>query len=142
MMIVGVMTYVGLLILGIPYALPLAILAGLMEAVPNIGPTLSAVPATLLAFFTMSPTMGGATILLYIIVQQLENHIIVPKVMAAAVNISPLIAIISLIAGLKLGGGAGAVLAIPTFIFLRAVVREFYQGKNPLRSLDHEHEEK
>ena len=85
--------------------------------------------------------MALAVLLLYIIVQQLENNLIVPKIMGAAVNISPLVAIVSLISGLKLGGVAGAVLAIPTFIFLRAIVREFYQGKNPLRTLDHEHVE-
>ncbi len=139
MLIVGVLTYIGLLILGIPYALPLAILAGLLEVVPNIGPTISSVPAIILTFFTISPTMALAVVLLYVIVQQLENNLIVPKIMGAAVNISPLVAIIALISGMKLGGWAGAVLAIPTFIFLRAIVREFYHGKNPLRTLDHDH---
>lgn len=141
MSVIGLLTYVGLTILGIPYALPLAIMAGILEAVPNIGPTISAVPAVVLAFFSISPTMALVVVLLYIIIQQLENNIIVPKIMSAAVNISPLIAILALITGLKLGGVVGTVLAIPTFIFIRAVIREFYHGKNPLRSLDHAHEE-
>lgn len=138
MLIIGFMTYLGLVLLGVPYALPLAILAGLLEAIPNIGPTISAIPAVIVALVTLSPTMCLAVVILYIIVQQLENNLIVPKVMEAAVNISPLVAIISLIVGLKLGGVAGAALAIPIFIFLRTIVREFYAGKNPLRTLDHE----
>jgi len=136
MFVIGLMTYIGLTILGVPYAFPLAILAGVLETVPNIGPTISSVPAIILAFFTISPAMALATALLYILIQQLENNLIVPKIMAAAVNISPLIAILTLIIGLKLGGVAGAILAIPLFIFFRAIVREFYQGRNPLRTLE------
>ncbi len=138
MTIIGVLTYIGLIILGIPYALPLAIIAGLLEAVPNIGPTISAIPSIILAFFSISPAMALAVMFLYILIQQLENNLIVPRIMASAVNISPLIAILALAAGLRLGGIQGAVLAIPTFLFIRAVVREFFQGKNPLRTLDHE----
>lgn len=136
MLVIGTMTYIGLRILGVQYALPLAIFAGLLEAIPNIGPTISAVPSVVVAFFTMSPAMGVAVILLYVLVQQLENNIIVPKIMSKAVDISPLVALIALIAGLRLGGVPGAALAIPTFIFIRAVVREFFQGKNPLHSLE------
>ena len=136
MSIIGVMTYVGLTIIGVPYALPLAILAGILEAVPNIGPTISAIPAVLLAFFTISPTMGLLTILLYVIIQQLENNIIVPKIMQSSVNVNPIVAILAIIIGLRVGGTAGAVLGIPVFLFVRTVVDELYHGKNPLQKLE------
>ena len=136
MFVIGLFTYIGLVLLGIPYALPLAILAGLLEAVPNIGPTVSAIPAVLLAFFTISPAMGVVVILFYVLIQQLENNIIVPKIMSSSVNVSPLVAIVVLIAGVKLGGVAGAILSIPSFIFIRTLVSQYggkYGGKNPLK---------
>jgi predicted PurR-regulated permease PerM len=141
MFVIGLVTYIGLSLLGVPYALPLAILAGLLEVVPNLGPTIASIPAIILAFITISPAMGVAVIIFYIIVQQLENNIIVPRIMAASVNISPLVTILALIAGLQLGGVPGSVLAVPSFIFLRTIVREFYHGKNPLRTLDHTDEQ-
>lgn len=131
MFVIGLMTYIGLRVMGIPYAFPLAILAGLLEAVPNIGPTLSAVPAVLLAFFTISPATGFTVILLYVLIQQLENNIIVPKIMSSATNISPLIAIILIIAGVKLGGVSGAVLSLPAWILLRNIIREIRSDNNP-----------
>jgi len=138
MSVIGLFTYVGLVLLGIPYALPLAIMAGLLEAVPNIGPTVSAIPAVLLAFFTLSPAMGFVVILFYILVQQLENNILVPKIMSSSVNVSPLVAIIVLIAGVKLGGVAGAILSIPTFIFARTIIETVFDGKNPLLNMTRE----
>jgi predicted PurR-regulated permease PerM len=141
MFTIGLMTYFGLRLLSMPYALPLAILAGLLEAVPNIGPTISAVPAVALAFLLVSPTMGLVTIVLYILIQQLENTIIVPKVMSRSINISPLVTIIVLIAGGTLDGIQGAILSLPTYILLRNILREFNGGNNPFR-IPHGDEEK
>lgn len=131
MFIIGLMTYVGLRIMNIPYAFPLAILAGVLELVPNIGPTISAVPAVALAYFTISPATAVSVMILYILIQQLENNIVVPKVMSNATNISPLIAIILIIAGVQLGGVAGAVLSLPTYILLRNILKEVGNGNNP-----------
>ncbi|HSW89282.1 MAG TPA: AI-2E family transporter [Patescibacteria group bacterium] len=124
MLTIGIMTFIGLTVLNIPYALPLSILAGILEALPNIGPTLSAIPAILVASFLVSPIMGVVTLVLYILVQQLENHIIVPQVMRNAVGISPLISIVLLLGGARFGGAIGALLAVPVFIVLRALARE------------------
>lgn len=134
MLIIGVMTYIGLSLLGIPFALPLAILAGVLEVVPNIGPTISAIPAVIIAFITGSPAIGGVTILLYILIQQLENNLIVPKVMSDAVGIHPLMTIVVLLAGFRVGGVAGMLLAVPIYITIRTVLEEYYDGKNPLQS--------
>lgn len=134
MLIIGILTFIGLSLLGIPFALPLAILAGSLEAVPNIGPTISTIPGVAIAFFTISPAMGLVTLLLYVLIQQLENNIIVPKVMSAAVGIHPLMTILALLSGLKLGGIIGMLLAVPSFIVLRTVFDLYFDGKNPLKT--------
>ena len=123
MTVVGLLTYVGLNLIGIRYALALAVLAGLLEAVPNLGPTLSSVPAILLGFAT-SPVMGFAAIALYFIVQQLENNIIVPVVMKKAVGLNPIITLLALLIGGKMGGVLGILLAIPITVFLETVLIE------------------
>jgi predicted PurR-regulated permease PerM len=132
MVVVGVMTYVGLLILQIPYALPLAIIAGLLEVLPNIGPVLSAFPAVIVSFLTVSPTMAVGVAILYVIVQQLENNLIVPMVMRQAVGLSPVITITLLLVGYRLAGVAGAALAIPLFLVGKVIVSEMYKLRNQL----------
>jgi predicted PurR-regulated permease PerM len=125
MIIVGVMSYGGLRLLGIDFALPLALLAGVLEIVPNIGPTLSAVPAILVGL-VISPLMGLAVAALYFLVQQLENQIIVPQIMKKEVGVNPLITILALVAGFKIGGALGAVLAIPFIILAETLIKEFF----------------
>ncbi len=112
MLAVGILTYIGLTILGVKYALILAIIAGLLEVIPFIGPWLSAVPAILIGF-SDSLTKVVLIALLYLVVQQLENNIIVPKVMQKAVGMNPIIVITAVLVGAKLGGVVGALLAVP-----------------------------
>lgn len=114
---IGIMTYVGLSILGVEIALPLAIIAGILEVVPNIGPVVSAVPAVLIAL-TIHPLTALLTALMYLVVQLLENNILVPNVMRKAVGVNPLVSILGLLIGFKLAGVAGAVLAIPLVIVI------------------------
>lgn len=124
MLIIAVFTYIGLRILGINFALPLALLAGILEIVPNIGPIVAAVPAVIIGF-TVSPIMGGAVAALYFLIQQLENSVIVPKVMERSVGLSPLIVLLAIGIGLELGGIMGAVLAVPAVLIIRVTYREF-----------------
>ena len=124
MAIIGCMTYLGLILLGVPYALPLAILAGFLEAVPNIGPTIAAVPALIIGL-TVSPIIAFGTIIMSIVIQQLENNLIVPKVMQSATGTRPLITILVLLTGFTLGGVPGAVLAMPTFLTIQTVYKSF-----------------
>lgn len=128
MLIVGLLTYAGLRLLGIPFSLPLAILAGILEIVPNIGPTISAIPAVLVAL-TISPVMGVAVAALYFLVQQLENSIIVPKVMQRAAGVNPLATIISLAIGFKLAGALGAILSVPVVIAIHVTAVEFFSSR-------------
>jgi len=123
MMAVGILTFIGLSLIGLKYVVPLAILAGLLEIIPNLGPTIAAAPAILIGF-SQSYFLGLAALAASFIVQQLENNIIVPLVMKKAVGISPAITLIALIVGGKLAGVMGVLLAIPTMLFLEVIVVE------------------
>jgi predicted PurR-regulated permease PerM len=127
MIIVGLTTYLGLLFLGVDYAVALAFLAGLLEIIPNVGPTLAAVPATIVAY-SISPVMALAVIALYLLIQQLENNLIVPRVMSKAVGLNPLVIIVVLLIGFKVSGVAGAVLAIPTTLVVEIVINDLYRS--------------
>lgn len=122
--IVGVLSYIGLRILDIPYALPLALVAGIFEVIPIVGPIISAIPAVLVAL-TIAPIMGLATAALYFIIQQLENNLIVPMVMSKVIGLQPPIVIIALLIGAKLAGIGGAFLAIPIIVVAKIVFEEF-----------------
>ena len=124
MVIIGVLTYVGLLALGVPYALPLALLAGFLEVVPNLGPTIAAVPALIIGL-TVSPLVALGTLILSIVIQQLENNLIVPKVMESATGTEPLVTILVLLVGFTLGGVAGAILAMPIYLTVQTVIKAF-----------------
>lgn len=114
-LIIFVIIYVGLKIIGIRYALVLALLAGFFEMVPYLGPVLSAVPAI---FLTLISPWGGLfkaflVLLLYFFVQQAENNLIVPKVMSKTVGLNPLVVIIAILVGAKIGGVVGALMGVP-----------------------------
>jgi len=119
---VGLASYLGLLVLGVPYAPALAVIAAITEAIPVVGPLAGAVPAVLLAFTVSWPVaLGGAV--WYFLVQQLEAHVLVPKVMERAVGLNPLLVIVALIAGGLLSGVVGALLAIPVAGAAQVIVR-------------------
>ncbi len=121
MTVIGVMTYIGLSLLGVPFAVPLAIIAGLLEAVPNLGPTLSVIPSFLIALPT-SYFLALSVLALYFIIQQLENNLIVPLIMKGVVGLNPIITLLALLIGGKLGGVLGVILAIPTTLFLDTLI--------------------
>jgi len=123
MLVIGTMTYIGLSIIGMRYALALAVMAGLLEVVPNLGPITSAIPIFLIGF-SYSPLLGFTTIGMNFIIQQLENNLIVPYVMKKAVGIHPIFTLIALIVGGKLAGIMGVILAIPTAIFIETILIE------------------
>jgi len=128
MVLVGLLTFLGLNLIGMKYALPLAVLAGLLEVVPNLGPVISAVPAALVGF-SQSYMMGIAALALAFIVQQLENNLIVPFVMKKAVGLNPIITLIALVVGGKLAGVLGVLLAIPISLFVETVLVEILATK-------------
>lgn len=125
---IGLFTFIGLTILGIPFTLPLSILAGILEIVPFIGPIISAIPAILVAL-TFSPLLALTTAAAYFVIQQLEAHIVVPLVMKKTVGIPPLMTIISLMIGGKLAGISGALLAIPVVLVIETIIVEYTKLK-------------
>ena len=125
MLLVGAATWLGLTILGIKYALPLAVVAGILEIVPIIGPIISAVPAIIIAF-VQNPVLVIAVIILYLVVQQVENYLLVPKVMERAVGLSPLIIIFALLVGGSLLGIIGALLAVPVTAIIQVILEDFH----------------
>lgn len=129
MLVVGILTFIGLNLIGLNYTIPLAIIAGVLEIVPNLGPVMSTIPAILIAL-TQNYFLTPVVIALYFIVQQLENNLVVPWVMKKAVNINPILTLISLIVGGKVGGILGVLLAIPITLFIETVVIEVFREKN------------
>jgi predicted PurR-regulated permease PerM len=117
---IGILTFIALTLLGIPFALPLALLSGILEIV--LGPILSAIPAVIVAL-TISPTMAvviGAT---YILIQMLESQLLVPKIMQRAVGLNPIIVIIGVTIGAHLMGTVGALIAIPFISFIIVIYK-------------------
>lgn len=125
MVIIAAMTYVGLRLLGIDFALPLALLAGLFEVFPNFGPALSSIPA-ILAGLAVSPLMALAVAALYFLIQQIENIFVVPQVMSREAGVNPLVTIVALAVGFSLAGIIGAVLAVPVVLMAKVIASEVF----------------
>ena len=122
--VVGLMALVAYLLIGLPYALVLAMIAGIMEAVPMIGPLLGAVPASLVAL-SIAPEKLVWVIVATIVIQQLENNLLVPRVMRRAVGVNPFVSLLSLFAFGSLLGIAGALMAVPIAAILQLLFNHF-----------------
>lgn len=123
---IGGLTWISLTLLGFPYSTPLAIMAGILEVLPTLGPTLSAIPAIIVAL-TISPSMAIIVVGLYIIIQLIENNLLVPKIMERAVGLNPVIVIIAITIGAHIMGVVGALLSIPFISFLIVVYNSITQ---------------
>lgn len=125
MFIVALMNYAGLVLLRVPYALPLAILAGLLEIVPYLGPIFAAIPAAIIGFGISSVT-GFGVILLALLVQQLEGYVFIPKVMGKSVGVSPIVILLALAVGQRLGGVVGMLISVPLVITIQVLIKEYF----------------
>lgn len=126
--IIGVVSYIGLSLFNIPYALPLALFAGIMEVIPVIGPIVSSLPSILIAL-TISPVLGLGVAAMFFVIQQLENNLIVPQVMKRAVGLNPLVVILAIALGSRLLGFAGALLAVPIAVVLQIIAADIIEGR-------------
>jgi predicted PurR-regulated permease PerM len=124
MFIVGISNYIGLRLLGIPFALSLSILAGFLEIIPYAGPILAAIPAVIIGF-GISPIIGIAVTSLAFLVQQLENYVFVPKIMQKSAGVNPVVTLLSLAIGFRLAGVVGLLISIPVFITIRVFTKEY-----------------
>jgi len=126
--VIFLLIFIFLSIFKIKYALVLALIAGLTEFIPYLGPIIGAIPAVIIAFF-QSPVNALIVIVIYYAVQQIENTILVPQIMRKAVGINPVISITALMAGLKLGGIFGAILAIPVVVTLGVILNSILEKR-------------
>lgn len=119
--IIGVLTYAGLLVIGVEYTLVLAVLAGLGEFLPVVGPILAAIPAIAIALVE-SPQQAIIVTVFFVLLQQLESNLLVPLIMRHQADVPPLLSLFALLAGSALGGLLGALIAIPLAGALRVLV--------------------
>lgn len=129
--IVGLLTYLGLTLLGVRDALVLSLFIAICEFIPLFGPIIGAIPAVLFAYLDSGFTLAILIIGMYLLIHQLENHLIYPLVVRKIVGINPIIVIISLIAGYELAGFLGIVIAVPFATIGMEYLRDVERGKNP-----------
>lgn len=128
-LLMGAFVYLGLTIIGVKYALLLAVLAAVLEIIPVFGPTLAAVPAVLLGVVNGGLGVGIAVLFLYVILQQFENHLLYPLVVTKVVGVPPLLVILALIVGAKLAGFLGILLAAPMAAVVQELVKDIESRK-------------
>jgi len=126
--IIFFMVFIVLSIFGIKYALILALTAGIFEIIPYLGPLISAIPAVFFAF-AQSPSKALLVVLLYFIIQRIENDIIVPKVLGKSIGLNPLVVIFAILIGARVGGAVGALLAVPVVTALSVYFEDLINRK-------------
>ncbi len=129
--VVGLASFVGLTILNmfgfnIPYTLLLAVIAGFTELIPLVGPVLGAIPAILVALLTDSPTAALAVLALYVAIQQLEAHLLIPRIIGESVGIHPAVLMVVLVIAGQSAGLLGVILAAPLAAVARDIFRYIY----------------
>jgi len=122
-LIIGTMSAIGFFLMGVPYFFVLAVISGIGEMIPMVGPLLSAVPAVLVAL-TVSPGLALGVAGYCLALQMIENNLLVPKVMGQTVGLSAVTVIMSLAIGSELLGFAGALLAVPTAAIVQVLFEE------------------
>jgi len=123
-LVIGIMALLAYRLIGLPNALVLALIAGVLEAVPMIGPLLGAIPAGLVAL-SIAPDKLIWVIVATVIIQQLENSLLVPRVMSKAVGVNPFVTLLALFAFSSLFGLAGALMAIPMAAMIQLALNHF-----------------
>lgn len=136
MLIVGILTTLGLRVVGTPFALTLGVVAALGEIVPIIGQWLSAAIGVVVAL-TLSPLHALLALIVYVIVQQFETHVIIPKIMSKAVGLNPVAVIVAILIGYKLYGILGITLAVPLAAIIGVVVEDWSVLKETFTSRKH-----
>jgi predicted PurR-regulated permease PerM len=129
--ICGLLSYVVLLIAGVPFAALIALFVAIADLIPLVGATLGAVVATLAALVQSVPA-GIGVLVFFIVYQQLENHLLQPLILSRAVRLNPLTVLVSILIGVELAGILGALLAIPVAGVLQIVVRDVWQHRRPV----------
>lgn len=133
--IVGVLVFVTLTLLGVPNAFFLAIISTLFEIIPVFGPIIGAVPGVLTGFIDGGITFALLLAVVYLIIQQIESNVIYPLVMRKVLDIHPLVVIIALIVGAKLGGFLGIIISVPAAVALTEFMSDLGKNRTAAREL-------
>jgi len=128
-MAMGVLVFLGLWLLGVKYSLTLGILAGILELVPFVGPIFAGSLTILVTLTNGSASMAFYAFLLFIGIQQLENHVLVPAVTKFTTSLNPVVVLIALLAGGQTFGFIGLILAVPVAVFVQEIVESWTQTK-------------
>lgn len=126
---VGVSVFVALWLMGVKYSLILGILTGLMEIVPFVGPVFSGAIAFLIAL-SQSFTSAIYVLILFVLIQQLENHLLVPTFMRLAIGLNPAMILISLLIGGRIFGFVGLILAVPASVLVQEIINYWSDTKS------------
>ncbi|MBT4857509.1 AI-2E family transporter [Candidatus Uhrbacteria bacterium] len=124
MLVIFVITYSILTLLGVPFALVLALVAAMLEIIPFVGPILAAIPAILIAF-SISPIQAAFVAISYFLLQQLEGDYLTPKIMQKVAGLNPIASIVAVIVGFQVAGVVGALIAIPVTMVLGVLWQEW-----------------
>lgn len=130
--IVGILVYVALVIVGIKHAMLLAIFAAALEIIPIFGPIIAAVPAALIGFSSYSIGISVIVVVIYVIIQQVENHLLYPLVVRKVVGISPIVVILAVLIGAKLAGVLGALVAVPLSAAFMEYINDIEKSRSEL----------
>ncbi|WP_339063864.1 AI-2E family transporter [Tepidibacillus marianensis] len=125
MTIVGVLAYIGYLVIDLPYALLLAFIVAITDIIPYLGPFIGAAPAVIVGL-SISWKMVIIVLLINLTIQTLEGNVISPQVVGRKLNIHPLFIIISLLVGGEIGGVVGMILAVPIFAIIKVIVQHVF----------------
>jgi predicted PurR-regulated permease PerM len=136
--LVGVLVYIGLLIVGIPHALLLAVIAGAFELIPLFGATLAAIPTLFIAFTYGGMTTALIVLALYVVIQQLESHVIGPQVVRKIVGVPAVVSILALVVGAQLAGFLGVLISVPVASVIMELLHDLGEHKAIAHSNSHE----
>ena len=126
---VALLVYFTLLIVGVPHALLLAVLAGIFELIPLFGPVLAAIPAIFVAYGSLGMTTALVIAGIYLLIQQLENHILYPMVVKKVVGVPPIVSIIAIVIGGQLAGFLGILVAVPVAVVAMEFLSDYEERK-------------
>ncbi len=129
--LVGVLSTVGLLILGVPYAVLIGTIAGVTNLVPFLGPIVGSVPGILLGWFAGGPALGLWVLLLFVGIQQFESHVMSPLILGATVRLRPVAVVIGMLAGAAAAGLLGMILAVPVLASIKSLYQRFGPTSEP-----------
>ncbi|MCW2954779.1 MAG: family transporter [Conexibacter sp.] len=130
-LIAGAVTYVTLTLLGVPFAVPLAILVGFLDLIPLVGATIGAVIVAIVTAFVNFPSATIVWVIVAVVYQQVENHLIQPLIYRRTVDVHPLVVIVAILIGAELLGVLGALVAIPIAAAIQIVARDAWDHRRP-----------